>query len=99
MAADKKLGETFFKYIDELRETARQIVKYPSSLCSFLAMWTEEVGLHVTDNNVAPFLPPLNLPYQGIYALCTVFYDELIVSVGSLCGLSSLQLSICGKLN
>ena len=63
--AGKKLGMTCFRYIDEMREMVRQIVKDPTLQSLWFAMWSQEHGFFGNDSNIAQVLGPIDLQGQG----------------------------------
>ena len=63
--AGKKLGMTCFRYIDEMREMVRQIVKDPTLQSLWFAMWSQEHGFFGNDSNIAQVLGPTDLQGQG----------------------------------
>ena len=61
----KKLGMTCFRYIDEMREMVRQIVKDPTLQSLWFAMWSQELGFFENDSNITQVLGPTDVRDQG----------------------------------
>lgn len=64
-AAGQCLGMTCFRYIDEMREMMRQMVKDPTLQSLWFAMWSQAHGFFGADIDISQVLGPVNLPNQG----------------------------------
>lgn len=63
--AGRKLGITWFMYVDEMREALKQLIKDPAQLSLFLTMWSQEHGIIGSNGDVAQTLGLFGLPDQG----------------------------------
>ena len=63
--AGQQLGMTCFRYVDEMREMVRQLVKDPTLQSLWFAIWSQEHGFFGTDSNISQVLGPLNMQDQG----------------------------------
>lgn len=61
----QRLGMTCFRYVDEMREMVRQLVKDPALQSLWFAIWSQEHGFFGNDSNIAQVLGPLNVQDQG----------------------------------
>ena len=61
----QRLGMTCFRYVDEMREMVRQLVKDPALQSLWFAIWSQEHGFLGNDSNIAQVLGPLNVQDQG----------------------------------
>ena len=64
--AGRKLGITYFMYVDEMRETLKQLIKDPAQLSLFLTMWSQAHGIIGSNSDVAQTLGLFGLPDQGM---------------------------------
>ncbi|XP_068728190.1 uncharacterized protein [Montipora capricornis] len=62
----QRLGMAFFRYVDEMREVARQLVHDPEKQALWFAIWCQEYGFFGTDvdSYLVQVLDPLNIKYQ-----------------------------------
>ena len=68
----RKLGFTFFTYVDEMREIVHRIVKDPILQSSFFS----EFARHLSrDNNITQALGPLDVSDQGKQKICCVIFS------------------------
>ncbi|XP_022800846.1 uncharacterized protein LOC111338609 isoform X1 [Stylophora pistillata] len=63
--AGRKLGITWFMYVDEMREALKQLIKDPAQLSLFLTMWSQEHGIIGSNGDVAQTLGLFGLRDQG----------------------------------
>ena len=61
----QRLGMTCFRYVDEMREMVRQLVKDPTLQSLWFAIWSQEHGFFGNDSNIAQVLGPLDMQDQG----------------------------------
>ena len=64
--AGRKLGVTYFTYVDEVRQVLKQLIKDPAQISLFLTMWSQEHGIIGSSSDVAQTPGLFSLPDQGI---------------------------------
>ena len=64
--AGRKLGSTYFMYVDEMREALKQLIKDPAQLSLFLSMWSQAHGIIGSNSDVVQTLGLFGLPDQGM---------------------------------